>query len=143
METIKEFINKYGVQARKSVLKNGDWTLHFNSEQVGICILLDQVTNPFTDVVSYEISFTTCEAFAEGQCDFSNVNSSRTPMRVRGFLLDFIRSLRNDDMMCFIQCLRFDAESKRLNIYIRTLDKEFHVSKESYAGERDTWTIKL
>ena len=143
METLKQFCSKYQVNPKKTVLENGDWSLYFSSNQVGICIILDQVTNPFNNNVSYELSFTTCEAFKDGTCNFNNQGSKRTPMRVRGFLLDFLSSLRNDEMMSFIRDLKFDAEEKRLNIYIKALDKEYNVCKKAYEGERDCWTIQL
>ena len=124
-------------------MDNGDWSLYFNSPKVGICVILDKVTNPFTEETSYEISFTTCEAFENGTCTFNNLGTNRTPMRVRGFLLSFLSSLRHDEMFSFIRSLKFDAESKRLNIYIKALDKSFNVSKKSYKGEKDCWTISL
>ncbi len=143
METIKSFAQKYEVTPKKSQLDNGDWSLYFNSHKVGICIILDQISNPFTEETSYEISFTTCQSFKEGICDFKSQNTKRTPMRVRGYLLDFLSALRHDRMFSFIRDLKFDAESKRLNIYIKALDKSFNVSKKSYKGEKDCWTISL
>ncbi len=143
METIKSFANKYNIAPKKSMMENKDWSLYFSSEDVGICIILDKVRNPFTEETSYEISFTTCQSFKEGVCDFKSQNTKRTPMRVRGFLLDFLSALRHDRMFSFIRDLKFDAESKRLNIYIKALDKEFNVSKKPYKGEKDCWTISL
>ncbi len=143
METLKQFCSKYQVNPKKTVLENGDWSLYFSSNRTGICIILDKVTNPFTEEVNYELSFTTCKSFKEGICDFKNQGSKKTPMRVRGFLLDFLSSLRNDEMMSFIRSLRFEAETKRLNIYIKALDKEYNVYKKAYEGERDSWTIQL
>jgi len=143
METIKSFAHKYNIAPKKTMMENNDWSLYFSSESIGICIILDKVRNPFTEETSYELSFTTCESFKEGICDFKNQGTKRTPMRVRGFLLDFLSALRNDRMFSFIRNLKFDAEEKRLNIYIKALDKEFNVSKQPYKGERDCWTIQL
>ena len=143
METIKSFAHKYNIAPKKTMMENNDWSLYFSSESIGICIILDKVRNPFTEETSYELSFTTCESFKEGICDFKSQNTKRTPMRVRGFLLDFLSALRNDRMFSFIRNLKFDAEEKRLNIYIKALDKEFNVSKQPYKGERDCWTIQL
>ncbi len=144
MNTLKEFCKKYLVEPKKTVLdfkEQGafsNWVLYFDNKELGICLLVDKFTS-FEGEEFYEFSFTTSEAFSKGTVDFGNQGATnRVPMKVRGYILDFLKALRNDPMMSFMKSIYFQSETKRERIYKRALKKDFVCREAKISISTDT-----